>query len=335
MNVPKYHSEQNLDQIRGYILGTLGEKDHALVEDYVLSDPAWRAALESQRIELAKLDVLQPAQPERDLTQAVLDRLDSDEEPRLHRRPSFRPIALAFATVAILLAGSIVMTALTNMRASDRQTLAENNMKQLGLAFKMYANESMGEKLPPLAPYEDIWMFDVSVLYPEYISDLSILVSPELSNARQLVKEMETLIRKEEIDWERITRIAAMGYSYPSWAVEDASDVEAMLKGRAQLAKTDYDRDMEVGNNTLFRLREGIERFMITDINNPGASAMAQSNLPILLETSRVASRRTRHRSANVLYLDGHTETHSLSADTSIVRDVIDLLLDRLNAQDR
>lgn len=335
MNHPKYHSEQHRDQIRGFILGTLGEREHALVEDYIRTDPEWATALETQRSELARLDVLEPVRSERDLTQAVLDRLDSAEEPRLRRSPSFRPIALAFALLAILLAGSILMTALSRIRESDRQQLAENNMKQLGLAFKMYANVSAGEKLPPLAPYDDIWMFDVSVLYPEYISDLSILVSPELSNARQLVEEMGNLIAEENIDWERITRIASMSYAYASWAVEDPDDVEAMLKGRAQLAETDYDRDMEVGDKTLYRLREGIERFLITDINNPGASAMAQSNLPILLETSRVASRRTRRRGANVLYLDGHTETHSLSADTSIARDVIDLLLDRLNAQDR
>lgn len=38
------------------------------------------------------------------------------------------------------------------------------------------------------------------------------------------------------------------------------------------------------GSSTLFRLREGIERFMITDINNPGATAKAQSTLFIMMD---------------------------------------------------
>jgi prepilin-type processing-associated H-X9-DG protein len=36
---------------------------------------------------------------------------------------------------------------------------------------------------------------------------------------------------------------------------------------------------------TIYRLREGIERFFISDINNPAASAMAQSQIPIMWDT--------------------------------------------------
>ena len=45
--------------------------------------------------------------------------------------------------------------------------------------------------------------------------------------------------------------------------------------------------DQGLGNgtgNTVYRLREGIERFLITDINNPGASALAQSGLPVMFD---------------------------------------------------
>ena len=72
------------------------------------------------------------------------------------------------------------------------------------------------------------------------------------------------------------------------------------------------------GGDTLLKLKEGIERFMITDINNPGASAVAQSELPIMWD---ITSGRVRENSANehgvsgfnhvpgganVLYMDGH-----------------------------
>lgn len=45
------------------------------------------------------------------------------------------------------------------------------------------------------------------------------------------------------------------------------------------LAESLYGRGITLGNansNTLYRLREGIERFLITDINNPGAGVSAQ-----------------------------------------------------------
>ena len=37
-----------------------------------------------------------------------------------------------------------------------------------------------------------------------------------------------------------------------------------------------------VGDSRIYRLRDGIERFLITDINNPGASALASSQLWIM-----------------------------------------------------
>lgn len=68
-------------------------------------------------------------------------------------------------------------------------------------------------------------------------------------------------------------------------------------------------------------LRDGIERFLITDINNPAGSAQAQSTIPVMFdawgEQSRLAN--ALHSNAvqnynhlpggsNVLYMDGHVE---------------------------
>ena len=66
------------------------------------------------------------------------------------------------------------------------------------------------------------------------------------------------------------------------------------------------------GSVTCYRLREGIERFMITDINNPAASAMAQSELPVMWDTVWTASKGEESYfnhipgGGNVLYMDGH-----------------------------
>jgi prepilin-type N-terminal cleavage/methylation domain-containing protein/prepilin-type processing-associated H-X9-DG protein len=69
--------------------------------------------------------------------------------------------------------------------------------------------------------------------------------------------------------------------------------------------------------STIYRLREGIERFFITDINNPAASSQAQSTIPIMMDNwctslgddaSALPLSTFNHLpgGANVLYADGH-----------------------------
>jgi prepilin-type processing-associated H-X9-DG protein len=62
------------------------------------------------------------------------------------------------------------------------------------------------------------------------------------------------------------------------------------------------------GGNTVYRLREGIERFLITDINNPAASAKAQSSLAIMWDSVATDASFFNHvpGGSNVLYMDGH-----------------------------
>ncbi|NLV40535.1 MAG: DUF1559 domain-containing protein [Candidatus Hydrogenedentes bacterium] len=66
------------------------------------------------------------------------------------------------------------------------------------------------------------------------------------------------------------------------------------------------------GGSTIYRLREGIERFLITDINNPGASNMAQSTLWIMSDTISAGGSEPLFNhipgGCNVLYMDGHVE---------------------------
>jgi prepilin-type processing-associated H-X9-DG protein len=68
-------------------------------------------------------------------------------------------------------------------------------------------------------------------------------------------------------------------------------------------------------NGTIYRIREGIERFTITDINNPAASAKAQSELPVMwdwaiLDWGFISPGTFNHvpGGANILYMDGHVE---------------------------
>ena len=86
------------------------------------------------------------------------------------------------------------------------------------------------------------------------------------------------------------------------------------------------DQDIEVGDGgTLHRLKEGIERFMITDINNPGASASAQSEMPVMWDSSQFRvltpggiGSAFNHipGGSNILYMDGHVGFVKFSDDS-------------------
>jgi prepilin-type N-terminal cleavage/methylation domain-containing protein/prepilin-type processing-associated H-X9-DG protein len=73
-----------------------------------------------------------------------------------------------------------------------------------------------------------------------------------------------------------------------------------------------------LAGGTIFKTREGVERFLITDINNPAASSLSQSIVPImadmitgfLLDLWESNQTRFNHLpgGSNVLYMDGHVE---------------------------
>ena len=83
--------------------------------------------------------------------------------------------------------------------------------------------------------------------------------------------------------------------------------------------------DGTMPSTTIFRLKEGIERFMITDINNAAGSAKAQSTIPIMWDAwalyftydTQVNGQRGDNGigrfnhvpgGSNVLWMDGHVE---------------------------
>ncbi len=108
---------------------------------------------------------------------------------------------------------------------------------------------------------------------------------------------------------------------YSSWQTEAFT---ALMRGDYDGNDGAVDKDWDVGyadnppdaglgnggGTTVYRLREGIERFMITDINNAGGSAKAQSDIWILTDWIATTASAFNHvpGGANILYLDGHVE---------------------------
>jgi prepilin-type processing-associated H-X9-DG protein len=66
---------------------------------------------------------------------------------------------------------------------------------------------------------------------------------------------------------------------------------------------------------TAYRFRDGVERFLVTDINNPAANARGSSAIPVMWDTVRTDNgtpepKEVNHLplAANVLFMDGHVE---------------------------
>ena len=107
-------------------------------------------------------------------------------------------------------------------------------------------------------------------------------------------------------------------------AMPDQVDLAATAKPGELVVGFDGGGIAIPGPDTASKLREGVERFLITDINNAAASAESQSTLPVMIDAwgsgkkvsntvddNMVAAIATFNHvpgGANVLYMDGHVE---------------------------
>jgi len=208
---------------------------------------------------------------------------------------------------------------------------------------------------PPLAPIDDLWVFDLTTMYPEYLSDLRILVSYKDPDREELVVELQAMKESGEIDWDRVHRIAAKRYVYFPWAVTNTTDFSALVEAREGMSDTEYDSDLELGDERFYRLREGIERFLVTGDGSvstgesgategtvfipeagdadavdgseelfldPGLSARVQSDVMVLMETD-VTWEFRGYDGSNTLYMDGHVEFRDGSDESAWINDVM------------
>ena len=294
------------DLLRAYVLNTASDRERAEVERLLAERPDVRDALDVERRRLAVLDRLDALEPARDLVAAVDARIarEGAHAPRATRRWQ-----LPFSVAAVALVVVIAIPALSRAREAARRATSQNNLKQFGLIMKMYSGENAG-KYPPLAPYDGVWMADLRYLIPEYVTDVSIFFNPSAPDAEELTETMAELLAQEPVDWERVHRVAAQHYVYPGWVITQADELHDFTQGFRRLARNEHTDEIVVGERRFLRPREGVERFLITDINNPAGSASAQSTIPIMFE--HIPAKGGKHAGINVLYMDGHVEFKEL-----------------------
>lgn len=262
--------------------------------------------------------------------------------------------------LAILgLFAAILLPALAHARGFMARADCAANLKQLGLASAMFADENAQGMYPALYAARTALMAETGApagdsaflvlpclnpadLYPEYVTDARVFVCPGIAAERPIDSRFDAVVDATgHLQETHGLGLAARSYMYLGWAVDgisaqDPQESLEMLGGPADLsapaqlvlgvgpvldevrrtedpARAGLDIPVPGGLGTnggvlIRRLREGVERFGVTDINSVEPAAKAEAAIWVLGDRVAAPESDGYAYGANVLFKDGHVE---------------------------
>ncbi|MBI2424221.1 MAG: hypothetical protein HYV27_15425 [Candidatus Hydrogenedentes bacterium] len=294
--------------LQRYLLQTSPDRERQAIEAHLHTCAACQEAFDAERARLAMLDSLPRHEAPAGLAERTLARIQEQHESRT--RPAWFALGTAAGVLLVLI--FTVLPMLNRSREASIQWRTQDVMRQLGMVFMMYANEFQGERWPKLAKLDRAWAPDLASLYPNFIVDSEALIAREHPEREKLNLALREALQQPKPDFEAAEEIMGESFGYLGYAVTNEKDFNALRDAKANKSLSDTSGTLTDpgGVRDLYTLREGVERFFITDINNPAGSTDAHSTIPVLVEIASWKFKKSveSYRGANVLYLDGHVE---------------------------